>query len=121
MVIIILGYNKQKNYKTFKLLINMQTKTINQLNKKYNLELEKILKQLSKIKKGIVLLQFADGLKPYATIIVDYLEKNTLNIEFLIWFGDCFGACDVPVLNKELEKEISLIIQFGHNELMPNY
>ncbi|MFW6225781.1 MAG: diphthamide synthesis protein [bacterium] len=101
----------------------MIRKSINELNKKYDLELDKALKEIKKIKKGKILLQFADGLKPYATTIIDYLEENTKkqDIEFLIWFGDCFGACDTPVLNKETEKQINLLIQFGHNEMMPNY
>lgn len=101
----------------------MQKTTIKQLNEKYNLELDKVLEELKKVKKGLILLQFADGLKPYSTTIVDYLEENTKNknIEFLIWFSDCFGACDTPVLNKELEKQISMTIQFGHNEMMPCY
>jgi len=35
--------------------------------------------------------------------------------------GNCFGACDTPILPKDIEKKIDLIIQFGHNEMMPNY
>jgi len=72
-------------------------------------------------------------LKPYATAIVNYLEEKT-KAEFLIWMGTCFGACDTPVLGKDLctaqctpncemmgQKKIDLVIQFGHNELLPQY
>ncbi len=110
-------------------------KTIQELEEKYDLELQRVISEIKKAKAKIVLLQFSDGLKPYATAVVDYLEEK-LNfsadlsksqnrgkhkVEFLIWFGSCFGACDVPVLGKELEKKIDLVIQFGHNGMMPNY
>lgn len=98
----------------------MGSKTIDEIKEKYELELEKIISEIGKSKSKLVLLQFPDGLKPYATVIVDYLREKT-NAEFLIWFGSCYGACDVPVLNSELEKKIDLVVQFGHNNVMPIY
>lgn len=98
----------------------METKTINDLNEKYYLELEKIILKIKKGKYKLVLLQFPDGFKPYATTIVDYLEKET-NTQFLIWMGSCFGACDIPTGLENLRKKIDLFIQFGHNSMMPNY
>ena len=89
------------------------------LEKKYDLEFDRIVAEIKKKKAKLVLLQFPDGLKPYATAVVDYLEKKT-NAEFLIWLGSCYGACDTPILGKELEKKIDLVIQFGHNEMMPS-
>ena len=89
---------------------------------KYDLELEKVLNQVKKLKAKVVLLQFPDGLKPLALNVVDFLRKQTDNkVEFLIWFGTCFGAYDAPVLSKALEKQIDLIVQFGHNEMMPSF
>jgi len=94
--------------------------TMDEINEKYDLELNKIINNIKKCKAKLVLLQFPDGLKQYATIIVDYLEEKTDNkIEFLIWLDTCYGACDIPILGKEVEKQIDLIVQFGHNELMP--
>jgi len=93
---------------------------IAELEKKYNFELKKIVSEIKKKKAKVVLLQFPDGLKPYATKVVDFLEEKT-NAIFLIWMGTCFGACDTPLLGKNLEKEIDLMIQFGHNEMMPSY
>ena len=55
----------------------MKDKTIQNLEKKYDLELGKIISEIKKNKSKIVLLQFPDGLKPYATVVVDYLEKKT--------------------------------------------
>ena len=91
-------------------------KSIKELEEKYELGLNGIVKDIGDSK--LVLLQFPDGLKPFATVIVDYLEEKT-NVEFLIWFGSCFGACDVPTGLEDLN--IDLIVQFGHNELMPSY
>ncbi len=105
-------------------------KTIKELEEEYDLELEKVVAEIKSLPGGVphkgakkaklVLLQFPDGLKPWATAVVDFLEEKT-KVQFLIWMGSCFGACDTPVLGKELEKQIDLVIQFGHNELQPSY
>ncbi len=82
-------------------------KTLSQLQETYNLELNKIIKEIKSKKPKSVLLQFPDGMKQYATLIVDYLEKKT-NTQFKIYLGSCFGACDVP------ETDADLVVQFGH-------
>ena len=94
--------------------------TLQDLDKMYDLELDKVADKIKKQKAKLVLLQFPDGLKPYATAVVDYLEEKT-QAEFLIWMSSCFGACDTPTLGKDLEKKIDLTIQFGHNALQPDY
>jgi len=96
-------------------------KSLNELNKKYDLELDKIVLQIKKNKAKLVLLQFPDGLKPYATAVVNYLEEKTTNTEFLIWLESCFGACDTPVGLENIKPKIDLIIQFGHSSKMPSY
>ena len=98
----------------------MQKKTIKELEEVYDLELDRAVSEIKKKKANLVLLQFPDGLKPYATIIADYLEEKT-NSEFLIWLGSCFGACDTPVGLEKIKPKIDLIIQFGHNSLQPAY
>jgi len=90
------------------------------LNELYDLELDKVVKQIKDNKAKLVLLQFPDGLKPYATAVVDFLEEKT-SAEFLIWFGSCYGACDTPVGLEKLTPKIDLMIQFGHNEKMPEF
>jgi len=82
--------------------------TIANLQKEYNIELEKAVKKIQKLKPKSVLLQFPDGLKPWATTIANYLEEKT-NTEIRIWLGSCFGACDLP------KTEADLVIQFGHS------
>ena len=98
----------------------MEKKTIDEIEKKYELEINKVIFEIKKAKAKLVLLQFPDGLKPYAMSIVDYLEEKT-NAEFLIWIESCFGACDTPVGLEKIKPKIDLIIQFGHSSMMPSY
>jgi len=98
----------------------MVEKTIDELQERYDMEFERVISEIKKTKAKLVLLQFPDGLKQYATAVVDYLEKKT-NAEFIIWLGNCFGACDTPVGIERLNPKIDLVIQFGHNELLPSY
>ena len=98
----------------------MKKKTLSELEEKYDLELSVIVDKINKSKAKLVLLQFPDGLKQYATAVVDYLKEQT-KAEFLIWLESCFGACDTPVGIENLKPKIDLVIQFGHNELMPSY
>ena len=96
----------------------MKEYNLKDLEENYKLDLDKIINTIKKEKAKLVLLQFPDGLKQYATAMVDFLRKKT-KAEFLIWFGTCYGACDTPVGIEKLG--IDLTIQIGHNALMPNY
>jgi 2-(3-amino-3-carboxypropyl)histidine synthase len=94
--------------------------SIKALKKLYEIDLEGMIEKINSSKAKRILLQFPDGLKPYALSVVDYFEEKT-KAEFLIWFNSCFGACDIPNIGKKMENEVDLIIQIGHNELMPSY
>lgn len=98
----------------------MKKFSINDIEKKYDLELNKVITEIKKTRAKLVLLQFPDGLKPYAITIVDYLKEKT-SAEFLIWLDSCFGACDTPIGIEKLKPKVDLVIQFGHNSLMPSY
>ena len=93
----------------------MKKRTFQEINSEYDLELDRVTSEIKKIKKKSprVLLQFPDGLKPWATTIVDELEKRVKNVQFFIWLGSCFGACDLPSLPKEAK--IDLLVHFGHS------
>lgn len=86
-------------------------KSISDIEKEYDLEIDRVINNIKKIKKKNpkVLLQFPDGLKPYANSVVQELEKRC-NAELFIWLGSCFGACDTPDI-----KGFDLLIQFGHS------
>ena len=90
----------------------MLKKTIEEINEIYELELDKIVKNIKKEKAKKVLLQFPDGMKPYSTEICSYIEENT-GCNCFIWLDSCFGACDIPL---EVERlGVDMIIQFGHS------
>ena len=79
------------------------------LEKKYDLGLNKLVEQVNKEGVRSVLIQLPDGMKPYGPSIVDYLVEKTGAL-VSIYLGDCFGACDVP------ESDCDLVVQFGHAE-----
>lgn len=81
--------------------------TIEDIEKKYDLELDKVVEEIKKQKAKKVMLQFPEGLKPYSLEISKFLESKT-NANISIWMGTCFGACDTP------ETDADLLIQFGH-------
>lgn len=78
----------------------------------YNLELERIIKEIKKQKAKLVCLQLPDGLKPHAAEIAAEIGDRT-DAACLIWLGSCFGACDLPLHLKKLG--VDLLIQFGHS------
>ena len=83
---------------------------LTELQERYELELETIVKQIKEKKAKKVLLQFPDGMKPYSTQIADFLTKDLKGkVEISIWLGSCYGACDIPSVEKDI-----LIVQFGH-------
>lgn len=96
----------------------MKEKNFSDLEENYDLEINRIVKIISKEKAKRVLLQFPDGLKPYAVAIKDKIKSELDKIkqknEIFLWLDSCFGACDIPI---EVEKlGIDLIIQFGHSD-----
>ena len=81
--------------------------SLHELEKKYDVELDRIILEIKKTKAKTVLLQFPDGLKPYALAVAQHLKSQT-SAEIRIWLGSCFGACDIPTSG------VDLVIQFGH-------
>ena len=92
--------------------MTIKNKSIEEIEKIYDLELGKIINTIKKQKSKNVLLQFPEGLKPYSQVIYDYIEEKT-KINCFIYFDSCFGACDIPIDVERLG--IDLIIQFGHS------
>ncbi len=88
-------------------------KSISDIEKDYDLEIDRIISNIKNLKKKNpkVLLQFPDGLKPYATVVVQELEEKC-SAEFFIWLGSCYGACDTPNVSN---KGFDLLVQFGHS------
>ncbi len=78
----------------------------------YDLELDKVVKEIIAKKAKLVCIQLPDGLKDKAIEITKFIEKNT-KAKCLIWLGSCFGACDIPEI-----KDVDLLIQFGHSDYL---
>jgi len=111
--------------------------TIANLEKDYELELERVVDEIGKSGAKSVLVQLPDGLKPWGVCIVDYLSercnasvlrgdeqqvtddgKESMSIK--IWLGSCFGACDLPASSTQVTGDglqatgDDLVVQFGH-------
>jgi diphthamide biosynthesis enzyme Dph1/Dph2-like protein len=91
----------------------MKPKPLANLEQDYDLELARAVKEIKKQKAKRVLLQVPDFFKPYATQIADKLEKAT-KVEVFIYFGSCFGACDIPT-DEAKAVNCDMIIQLGHS------
>ncbi|MDO8628614.1 MAG: hypothetical protein Q7R56_02585 [Nanoarchaeota archaeon] len=84
----------------------------------YDLELEKLALYIKSQKYKMVCLQCADGLKPYAMQMVEYLESMT-GAKVVIWLDTNWGSCDYPAFLKGVD----LLVNIGHTspvDLMPN-
>lgn len=79
---------------------------------KYNLEIDRVIGEIRKAKARRVCIQLPDGLKQYAGEIKDNLERGT-KAEILIWLGSCYGACDIPDVEK---LGVDLLVQWGHEK-----
>lgn len=90
----------------------MQT-SIYEAEEEYDLKLDMIVKTIKKEKAKLILLQFPEKMKQYAPAITKDLEEKT-KAKFLIWLGNCWGACDIPRVESDRLK-IDLVIQFGHS------
>jgi len=78
----------------------------------YSIDFEKIVKTIKKEKCKKVVLQLPEGLKTYASRIVEFLENNT-KANIILLAEPCFGACDIP--NYKLKNlDVDLVIQIGH-------
>ena len=63
----------------------------------------------------MALIQLPDGLKPkFEDFIKKYEEKG---YSVLIWAGSNFGACDIPILPKNMDN--LLLVNVGHNNFPP--
>jgi len=80
---------------------------------KYELDIEKIISNITKNKYKKILLQLPDGLKPLADQIQEKIQKET-DSKIFIWAGSNFGACDVPLHVEKLN--FDLIVHFGHSK-----
>jgi 2-(3-amino-3-carboxypropyl)histidine synthase len=79
----------------------------------YEIDIDKMVERIDKVKAKRVLLQLPDGLKPRALEIASALKERT-SAEILIWAGSNFGGCDYPFYVDS--QGVDLIINVGHAE-----
>ena len=77
----------------------------------YEINYDKIKKELGKNKAKRVLIQLPDGLKKDYVVIESNLKGD---YELFFWLGSCYGACDMPTYVKDLG--FDYIVHFGHLE-----
>ena len=59
-----------------------------------------------------VLLQLPDGIKRYASLVVDKVETET-DARVMVSLDPCYGACDVPLCAAKT-LGVDLVVQLGH-------
>lgn len=84
----------------------------------YDLELNKAVEEIKKSNAKLVCIQLPDGLKPKASEIQQFIEKNT-NASIVIWLGSCWGGCDIPLSVQKLG--VDLLMQWGHSEYIRSW
>ncbi len=86
----------------------------------FELDIDKIAAIISKNGYDAIILQLPDGIKQFATSIVDELNKKIKHkCAIFIWLNTCYGFCDLALnavnMLKQKYSKIALI-QFGHTE-----
>ena len=85
----------------------------------YNIDLEKIAKQINEKKFKKILLQLPEGLKQHMDVFVDFFEKNAC-VDVVVSCDPCFGACDIPyICFKKLG--FDCVVQIGHLPIENDY
>ena len=67
-----------------------------------------------------LLLQFADGLKPFSTLVAKEIEKEVKDVEVIISGDSCYGACDVA-FDEALCVGADGLIHYGHTPFPEAY
>ena len=83
----------------------------------YNIDVESMVREIKRNDYKRILLQLPEGLKKYATKIVDEIEKACKDCELYISADPCYGACDLAI---EEAKEIraQAIFHLAHRKLI---
>ncbi len=85
---------------------------------KFNLDLEKVAREVNERKVKKVLVQLPEGMKMYAFDVVDYLNKNT-KAEVIVSGDSNWGGCDIAV-DEAKNVKADLLIHFGHAKFIKN-
>ncbi|HIP34865.1 MAG TPA: S-adenosyl-L-methionine--L-histidine 3-amino-3-carboxypropyltransferase, partial [Methanothermococcus okinawensis] len=87
----------------------------------WDLEKEKVIREILRHKGKRILFQAPEGLKLNVEREIDsikryFKDRGWKDMEFIMWGGSAFGACDI--CDKEGKYlNVDLIIHYGHEEL----
>ena len=82
----------------------------------YDLELERVVSEITEREAKKVLLQLPDGMRPFAYQMMEAIEKAAGATVFLS--GDsCYGACDIA-LTQAKQLGVDLIVHYGHTPMV---
>jgi len=82
----------------------------------YDLELDRVISEIRERKAGKVLLQLPDGMRPFASQIVDAIE-NASDAKVFLSGDSCYGACDIA-LTQAKQLGVDLIVHYGHTPMV---
>ena len=80
----------------------------------FDLELERVLKEVKASGAKIVGLQFPEGLKDKAVEVAALIEKES-GARTVTFVDASYGACDLATSDAE-KLGVNLLIHFGHTE-----
>ena len=80
----------------------------------YDLEIERLLNEITQFKVKRILIQMPDGLKPYGVSLSKVIEEKT-SAEVFLSSSACYGACDIAIDQARL-LSVDLIVHYGHTQ-----
>ena len=78
----------------------------------YDLEPDRIISEIRRLRVRRVLLQMPDGLKPYAQQLAGEIAGRT-GVEVFLSASPCYGGCDLALTEAE-RLGVGLLVHFGH-------
>lgn len=78
----------------------------------YSFDSSLVIDEIKKHGYKTVLLQLPDGIKRYASFVVDEVESKT-DARVMVSVDPCYGACDVPLCAAKT-LGVDLLVQLGH-------
>lgn len=85
------------------------------INEDYDLEIERVINEITSRNAKKILIQLGEGLKPRAIEIQEQIQnklKDSCEIHF--WLNSCYGKCDIPDIIDSKKNDYDMLIQFGH-------
>ncbi len=80
----------------------------------YDLEIDRLLDEITRRNARRVLIQIPDGLKPIASKLSKIIEEKT-SADVIVSSSACYGACDIAI-NQAILLGVDLIVHYGHTQ-----